>query len=235
MKTKAYVRFLNSMATFDYDIDLLDEFSGRQLTNADISAKHVKLKKLNLNQAEFKNRTNHLKSTFYDGIVKCYYESMMTYFLDVVNDVLRTGIFVDKLVGSDARTMSEKEILHCGSWDGVCSAIAANYVRALDNLRDSEKSIKKFIGCLELNVSRNNLARILPWCEIRHLLVHRGGICDKRFHQKFGSMFPCQPGEQFILGYRAITNLRNDVLGFISVVDSEIIAKKRVDPSYCQP
>ena len=50
----------------------------------------------------------------------------MTYFLDVVNDVLRTGIFVDKLVGSDARTMSEKEILHCGC--------------------DSEKSIKKFIG-----------------------------------------------------------------------------------------
>lgn len=235
MKTKAYVKFLNSIATFDYDIDLLDEFSCRQLTSSDVSPKHINLKKLSLTKAEFKNRANHLKSTFYDGIVKCYYESMMAYFLGVVNAVLRTGIFVDKLVGSDARMMSEKEVLHCGSWEGVCAEIAKNYVRTLDNLRDSEKSIKKFIGCLELNVSKNDWERILPWCEIRHLLVHHEGVCDKRFHEKFGSMFPCQTGRPFTLGYHEITKLRNDILSFIEKIDAEIVAKKRVGQSFCQP
>ena len=232
LKSKAYVAFLNKVITYERDIEILDVLAHKQLRDSDIDLiKHSKIARLSMTPHEALLRTNHLKSTLYEGLIKNGYEIMMWYFHDIINSLLRHGVDPVKISDNNLQPMTIADVIKTGGWDSLCNEIASRIIRGLENLRDTPKAIQELTKRLSITINPDSLNAVKPYFEVRHLLVHNNGCPDKKFRRDFPGFL--EKGE-IRLRCENVRAAFKAIKKYIADFDSEIIRKKILADCDCQ-
>lgn len=247
MKTKYLVRFLNRVAHFDADLELIDIFSlavkaGRLVpTNATSifefvdSTKHPRLAS---RQSSDGNRTialTHLKNTTYGGYLKDLYEDVCRYFTDLLEGAARKGVNPDRLLGEHKVTFDSNEVLKAGSWDGVLQLVAESLFRKLEQKRDTLKMIEALGNKLNLGLDQKIIQSALPHLLLRHILVHRDGVADLEFCSSCGSFQGAEPGKPIHVSIKVVSEAREKVVALVRHIDEQTVKNEIVCTDDMQP
>ena len=232
LKSKAYVAFLNKAITYERDIEILDVLSHKKLKDSDIDqVRHSKIAQLSMTTQEVSLRTNHLKSTLYEGLVKNGYEIMMWYFHDIVKSILRHGLDPIRIADNNLQPMTIADIIKTGGWDPLCNEITSRIIRGLENLRDTPKAILELTKRLSIDIKPDSLNAAKPYFEIRHLLVHNNGCPDDKFRRDFPEFL--KNGE-IKLRCENVRAAFKAIKKYVADFDYEIIRKKILADCDCQ-
>ncbi len=192
MRSKALVRFLNRAARFNDDLELISvvglAIESGALTPEDGSplflhtddVLHPRLAKAKSSDHNRLLVFGHLRKTVYASYIKDLYEDFVDYLGDLVSSASRNGFDPDVLRGEYKVQLSAADLLKCGSWDGVRSAIV-DELHARLHVMGTTKTISFLDKRLGLELDPAPVQAALSYLQLRHLLVHSDGIADAEF------------------------------------------------------
>ena len=229
--SKARVKLLNRIASYDFDIELMDvlniytthPYKKEGLFECASSDQHPKLSSIKKPSREYCRIKNHLKSTLYDSIIVRYYEETMLYLQQALSCAINNGLDFNRIVGSDHQDYSSKDIIAAGNWDGVIKMISKDIFRKLEAKRNTTELLKELNNKLCLNVSETKINNVMPFLEMRHLIVHNDGKADSKFCERF-PVFAFVQGQNMSVDFQMVTNAREAIVDFINEFDSKAIA-----------
>ena len=185
LKSKAYVAFLNRLATYKRDLDLLDILSRTTnvLPNVDTN-KYTSFSEISLAEKDVQTYINHFKSTVHEGVLKNVYELMMLYFRNIIESVLKHGVDPVHVLGESSEKLELSTIVKAGSWDGLLNKLSKIVLKRLEGLKDTTKLTETLAKRLSISVDGHYLDSAKPYFAMRHLLVHNNGLPDEDFKKK---------------------------------------------------
>ena len=185
LKSKAYVAFLNRLATYKRDLDLLDILSRTKNVPSGVDTrKYTSFSGISLAEKDVCTYINHFKSTVHEGILKNVYELMMLYFRNIIESVLRHGVDPVRVLGDSSEKLELSTIVKAGSWEGLLNELAKIILKRLEGLKDTTKLTETLAKRLSIGVDGHYLDSAKPYFAIRHLLVHNNGLPDEDFKKK---------------------------------------------------
>lgn len=241
-KTKYYARFLNRLAHFEGDVELVDVFRsavyGGRLSrpSGGFLLEHVRPERhprLAAREANQHNRTialTHLKRTVHASFIKDLYEDFAEYMTSLLAGAARRGLSPDRLIGEHKISIEVNDVLGCGNWAKVVELFSRNLFRRLEE--EAKKSgVTKLLSSLDvklgLGVGEEVRRAALPYLELRHRLVHADGIADERFCKSYPEM-SATAGEPIQLRYERIVSARDAVEALIRRFDECAVQKSIV-------
>jgi hypothetical protein len=245
MKTKSFIKFLNTAAHLDVDLEFVDIVKvsvsqGLLKTSSNIhifdhvdKVKHTKLaKRVNTDHS----RTlvaNHLKSSIRASFIKSIYEASSVYFQDILKIVIKKGVNTERLLGEHNKSFSCKEIIELGSYSKIQDAIALGIFRQLENERSTKALIEKMAKKLGLSIANETVNKAMPYFEIRHKLVHSEGKADKIFCTNFPEL-EAEDTKSIHLSYKIVSTAKQNITNLIHEFDQQIVANDLVHNSELQ-
>ncbi|MBA3548102.1 MAG: hypothetical protein H0T76_16595 [Nannocystis sp.] len=205
-KTKYYARFLNRLAHFEGDVELVDVFrsavyggrlsrpSGGFLLEHVRPERHPRLAAREANQHNRTIAVTHLKRTVHASFIKDLYEDFAEYMTSLLAGAARR-LF---------RRLEEE-----AKKSGVAKLLSSLDVK------------------LGLGVGEEVRRAALPYLELRHRLVHADGIADEKFCKNYPEM-SATAGEPIQLKYERIVSARDAVEGLIRKFDECAVQKSIV-------
>jgi hypothetical protein len=246
MKTKYLVRFLNRAARFDVDIEIVDALAlavRRGLLNAPMGGyvlstvsrkQHPRLAaQLVSDQNRLLNMT-HLKSTVHSSYLKDLYEDVSAYLAELLIGATRNGLAPKRLIGGHAMSFEANQLLDCNSIDDVCRLVSDALFRKLEQERSTIKLLTSLNAKLDLCVPERVIQDSLPYLEIRHLLVHRDGVADQSYCDRFPSMM-FLPGKKIRLSHGLVRSARERITVLVESFDSCAVARAVVPGADLRP
>jgi hypothetical protein len=241
-KTKYYVRFLNRLAHFEADIELVDVFNSAveagKLVPADgrLFLEHVdpiKHPRLAARQGTLHGRMlalAHLKRTLYSSFIKDLYEDVSGYMVALIAGATRAGLSPERLIGEHKVSITVNDVLDCGGWKNVIEMISRDLFRHLEQEAKRHgvlKLLKALSTKLDLGVDENIRDAAIPYLELRHKLVHADGVADEAFCRDYPSL-GAEPDKPIPLGFVTITKAREAVVAMVRNYDECAIRKGRI-------
>ncbi len=242
MKTKAYIRFLNAIANYDCDIELMDILK-KYTRNDEIlkavfasanSRQHPKFTCLRSSQSEMSKRMNHLENVLYDSMIKIYYESVIAYLHDILSEAMLQPVDAVTLVGSENEKFTSIDILKMGSFEEIRRRLAATIFRKIENKRNTLLLLTELNQRLGLKVDDNVMNKALPYLEMRHLIVHNNSIADEVFCNAYPE-FRFHVNQEIEINYRFIRRAKDTICTMIKQFDEKIVELNIVRESFLQP
>ncbi|OPY85562.1 MAG: hypothetical protein A4E65_00104 [Syntrophorhabdus sp. PtaU1.Bin153] len=246
MKTKYYVRFLNRAAHFDADIELVDVIglASKQgkicspqspyLFDCVDLARHPRLAS-RVKTAHNRNiAITHLKSTLCGSFLKDAYEDLTIYLKDLISGAAQKGLDPNRLIGEHKESFETNVILACGSWGAVVRLVSDALFRRLENLRNTKGLLTKLNDKLNLQVDTGKIDAVLPYLEIRHLLVHQDGLADQKFCDDYPNMGAIK-GKKLKLDHALVATARAAIADLIKDFDEKAVTNDIVPQSDLQP
>jgi len=247
MKTKYFVRFLNRVAHYDADLELVDVLAiavkvGRMHQPGQNEPlffglrpwKHPRLTNRASSDYNRKLAVAHLKKTLCAAFVKDLYEDVAAYMTDLLAGASRNGLAPDRLVGEHKVTFEANDVLKCRDHDEVIGLVAKQIFRRIEGERNTTGMLASFDKKLGLGVDDAVMKEALPFLELRHLLVHADGVADEVFCARFPG-FRGVPGEQLHVTYPVVVAARDKVLALVGHYDERAVAKNVVAAADLQP
>jgi len=233
MRSKALVRFLNRIARFDDDIELIDVFvravvagdltpdeSTRLFDHVNPDA-HPRLAKA---KASDHNRTlvvGHLRKTVYSSYIKDLYEDFSEYLNELVVSAFRKGLDPIQLRGEYKVLVAADELLACEDWGAALEMIAVSVGERLDAMGNHKKLafLDKRLG---LAIDPEHIDAAMPFIELRHLLVHTDGKADEGFCSKW-DVLGAHPGESVKLSEQTTRDARAAITALVEHIDARAV------------
>jgi hypothetical protein len=166
--------------------------------------------------------TAHLKTTVYAAYLKDLYEDVSAYFGAILAAAARKGVSPDRLVGEHHLNVEANDILKCQSWDRVTELVASSIFRRLEDQRSTQKLIEGLDKKLALKLDPEIVSAAIPYLEIRHLLVHRDGVADRDFCDRYPA-FGLKVGDRVALRHTTIAQARETLAALVKHCDEKVI------------
>jgi hypothetical protein len=239
MKTKHLVVFLNRAAHFEADIELVDvlikasdagilsQAAGSHLFDSVEPGSHPRLARRKSSDHNRRLAVRHLRASLCASYIKDLYEDFGMYMQDVLEAAARNGINPNRLIGAHKINTEASDLLATGSWEGVVHLIASSIFRKLEDERNTKSLIQAMDGKLGLGLDPAFLDAALPYFELRHLLVHRDGVADDDFCQRFPA-FGAVANSKISVEFTVVASARTAVLALAKHFDSKVVAKNIV-------
>ncbi|HEY3277580.1 MAG TPA: hypothetical protein VGJ94_13245 [Syntrophorhabdaceae bacterium] len=246
MKTKYYVRFLNRAAHFDADIELVDVIGFANTEGKICSPESPYLfdcvdptrhPRLACRAKSVHNRNiaiTRLKSTLCASFLKDAYEDLTIYLKDLISGAAQQGLDPGRLIGDHKDTFETNVILACGSWGAVVRLVSDALFRKLENLRNTKGLLMKINNKLDLHVEAAKIDAVLPYLEVRHLLVHKDGLADQKFCDDYPSMGAIK-GKKLKLDHVLVAGARAAIADLVKEFDEKAVENNIVPRSDLQP
>ncbi len=243
MNSKALNAFKDRVDKLDDDIDLVDVLSTAivkgDLSSADSETvlkrinpqKHVHLSRRQNSAGSRTLISNHLRNTVHASYVKTVYECFSTYLRRILVEASQSGFDIDRLVGENNLDFKARDILKSGSWDQIRKEISNTIFRRLEQERSTAKLIEKMVSKLDLSINVNLISAALPYLEVRHILVHRGGTPDQKFRDENPSMR--LQNNKIDLRFEFITEFRKAISELIVGFDQAVLEKGFLEKRFC--
>ena len=234
MRTKHLVRFLNRVAHFDADVELVDvvkiniargamHSSGSSSLFEGIDSKqHPRLAARTSSSHNRQIALNHLKATLCASFLKDIYEDVTLYMQAILQSAARHGLDPNRLIGEHKVTFDGNDLLSAGGWPAVVRLVAESVFRRLESQRSTKDLLEKMNAKLNLGIRQATIGRALPYLEIRHLLVHSDGVADERFCTAFPK-FGAVQGKKLKLDHSILTKARTAILDLITEFDRQVV------------
>lgn len=158
----------------------------------------------------------------------------MAYLADVLHLAAKHGIDPERFIGEHNVEFDAVELLNAKTWPVVVRLISDKLFRALENIRDTKKLLKRMDAKLGLEIDNSKIDAALPYFEIRHLLVHADGKVDARFAAAFPK-FKLLPGSKVDLNVNLVRSARKAVFALLKEFDDKVIASGVVARADCSP
>jgi hypothetical protein len=233
MRSKALVRFLNRVARFDDDIELIDVFV-RAIAAGDLTS-HVSSRlfdhiepsthpRLAKARATDHNRglvVGHLRKTVYSSYIKDLYEDFTEYLNELVVSAFRKGLDPVQLRGEYKVLVAADELLGCEDWDAALQVIADSVGHRLDAMGNHKKLdfLDKRLG---LTIDSALVDAAMPFIDLRHLLVHMDGKADEGFCSRCEGL-GARPGESVRLTEQTTRNARAAITALVEHIDARAV------------
>ncbi|MCL5735367.1 MAG: hypothetical protein M1274_07210 [Actinobacteria bacterium] len=246
MKTKAYVRFLNRIVHYEADIELCDVLGLAMrdgILHTDGScllfdrvdgSRHPRLARRKATDTGRQIAIGHLRQTLYSSFLKDVYADLMGYLQDILRAAAMSGLDPDRLIGEHRFDIEANDVLKAGGWNEVVDLLTRSLFRQLENEKITKKPLNKMNSKLALGVGQEKIDAVLPFLEIRHLLVHCDGIADKRFCSEYLGVGAI-PGEQIELTYGLVQQVKRAVCDLVEEFDRLVLENHLLAESYLQP
>lgn len=244
MKTKALVRFLNRMAHYSADVELVDVFArsvtklatpnSQKIFDKVAPGRHPTLFKRKSSDASRKLAIAHLKSTIGSAHIKDLYEDVSMYLNDLLAAAIRHGIDPARLVGEHDVKTDANTLLRLGSWDGVVQYVARSVFRKLEDERSTKALLRKMDAKLGLGVDAAIIDAALPYLDARHVLVHDDGVVDEDYVRQYPQL-RLSPGDSLAISHSFVTTARTAIAALVQEVDAKAIARSVVGSHDVQP
>jgi hypothetical protein len=245
MKTKYLVRFLNRLAHYEADLELVDilkkELQAGKLNpelpcifDAADATSHPRLFKRKASDHNRAIALNHLQKTVRASFIKDVYEDVTKYLSDLIRGAAAKGLEPGRLIGEHKLSLSCNDVLQCHSFDEILDLVASNLFRRLENEQSTVKLLKAVNNKLGLGVEESLINEALPYLELRHLLVHSDGIADARFSTKYTAI-RSKAGKKVNLTHALTGRASTKISSMIKEFDRLVIEKEAVLEADCQP
>lgn len=240
MKTKHLLRFLNRIAQYDADLEMIDVISiavRSGVLSGNSSGlifdcvkpyKHRLLKKRTVSPHNRKLLVTHLKQSMYSSYLKDIYEDVLEYFNNIVSGVARKGLNPDRLIGEHKIHIDANTLIKCRTYDKVIELVSAELIRCLENKRSTVKLIETLCGKLAITIDNETIDNVLPYLEVRHLLVHRDGVADDIFISKFPGIVLTDENE-VRLDFDFIKKARSAIVSMVKEFDRQVIVNDLIN------
>lgn len=239
MTTKAFQRFNARVVAYDSDLELADVLIGRFLNTPNsavsvgeaLSARNDAYEILH-SRVNSRNSRNilgrHLKKTIYGAFMKDLYEDFADYVSSSLSRAALAGIDPARFVGEIKLDLHAVEIIAAGSWENVVRLMSDKIFRALENERSTIVLIEKISRRLGLNLNGEVLSAAMPYLDARHILVHRDGMVDEIYTNKYPQV-PIQSG-RILLNFALISEARTTVRALARHIDEQLTVMGLVRP-----
>lgn len=241
-KTKYLVRFLNRLAQFEGDVELVDVFKsaaidgklslskGAQLFDYVDVKKHPRLAARAPSEHGRKIALAHLKRTLYSSFIKDLYEDFAEYMTSLLAGAARNGLSPERLIGEHKVPITANDVLACGNWNKVVEMISRDLFRQLEQDMKKKgvlKTLSILSAKLDLGVDEKLRDAAVPYLELRHKLVHADGVADDVFCKNFPSLGAIA-GQQIRLDYSVYVAARDAVVAMIRNYDECSVRKSLI-------
>ncbi len=244
MKTKSLHRFFNRALHFQADIELADIFAlaidNGALQSAELlfehcnRAKHPTIAKRKVSEKNRKMASRHLNNTLYSAYIKDLYEDFSRYLAELVESCARKGLSPDRIIGEHKFSIDPNELLKLGSWDAGIVFVSATLFRRIENEKSTIKLISAIDVKLDLKLDAGIQDAALPYLDLRHLLVHRDGIPDKEYCDKYPAL-GFTVGKQIAMNFKLLFDAKTAIHTLVHHIDEKVIGLKLVFENECQP
>ncbi|WP_287124316.1 hypothetical protein [Chromohalobacter sp.] len=95
--------------------------------------------------------------------------------------------------------------------------------RSIENERSTVKLIDKIISDTGANVSNADKQCVLPYLEMRHLIIHNHSKIDQAFEAKYGHQFSVRAGEKLPSKFEIADKAIEEVSLFLRKLDGELV------------
>ena len=107
-----------------------------------------------------------------------YYEETMLYLREALSSAIKNGLDFNRIIGTDYQEYSSKNIIAAGNWNNIVKMISHDIFRKLERKRNTLLLLKELNTKLGLRVSQKTIDSVMPFLEMRHLIVHNDGKAD---------------------------------------------------------
>ena len=244
MKTKSLLRFFNRADHFQADIEIADIFalavskgalkSAVSLFEHCDSAKHPTIAKRKVTDHNRMMASRHLGKTLCAAYIKDLYEDFSRYLAEIVESSAKKGLGADRIIGDHKFTIEANELLKLGSWDAVIGFVSATLFRRIENEKSTIKLISAIDAKLDLKLDAAIRDAALPFLDLRHLLVHRDGVPDKEYCDKYQAL-GFTIGERVALSFKLVSDAKATIHALARHVDHKVVDLKLVSEGELQP
>lgn len=240
-KTKAYQAFTAKINYFYYDIEFIDVIKRTKPNDCifkNIKARNHPLLSNRNNTSDVGKRQiiNHLENTIYASFVKDVYEEVMLYFRAIIQYVIECGVIKPEVImAADKMEITYKDVLKKGSWNKIIEFIAKNLVRKIEKRKDTSRILTEIPKRIGIEIPKDKIDEVLPFLEVRHLLVHNDGKRDDNFKSKYPDMFVSKQRDKINIDFAFIKNFKEKITNLIELYDRELVLNQLVPQKYIQP
>lgn len=120
------------------------------------------------------------------------------------------------------------EIAKLDSFEAIKEKMISDVFRALENERSTINLIDKIIHGTGINITDYDKNIVLPYLELRHLLIHNHGKVDEKFESKYGQAFGLSKGNKIPTTYEIASRALKETSIFIKKLDEELISNDHI-------
>ena len=244
-RSKACHSFQTKMNYFLDDIELVDVVresilhddltgSSRHVLDRVDPQRHPHLQRRGNSAASRKHVINHLRNTVYGSFMKDTYEEITQYLRTILRQCTQSGFDSDRIIGEHAFKIDARTVLQMGNWETVCENVAVSLFQAMENERSTRKLLRKMCSKLDLSVPACLIDDIIPYIEVRHLLVHSDGLASEEFRRN-NEGFSYTDDGKVRLDYRFVSDCHSKSFALIEAFDDAVIANNLLAEEYMQP
>ncbi len=157
------------------------------------------------------------------------------YFSEYMRDILKEIYQKDpmQVVGKSQKllNMTFADLAKLNSLSDLHERMVEDVFRSLENERSTIKLIDKILAGTGVNLSDADKSLVLPYLEMRHLIIHNNGKVDSEFEGKYGAALKMKAGEKVPSVFPNAEAAIKSVRVFIKKIDAELIRMKLVTPS----
>lgn len=239
MASKGYQRFSTRLLKFREDLELADiVIRGKELLKGQKSifaninnAQHPALSKRQNNPNSRELVVKHLHTTMYIAFIKDLYEEATEYIMYVLEQSIKGGIKITRLMDSENINVNVDMILELSTKEEIIESIKQTVLYGLSR-RSTIYLLKNINAKLGLNVKNELITDVFPYLECRHFFVHTDGVPSQEYRKKYPHI-PVSGGK-ILLTDSFINNAYEKTNKLLMEIDKQVIANKLLPSSEVQ-
>lgn len=157
----------------------------------------------------------------HSAIVELY-----TYFSEYMRDILQEIYKADpmQVVGKSQKllNLTFAELAKYKTLDDLHKKMTEDVFRNIENERSTIKLIDKILHGTGAQINKADKDSILPYLEMRHLIIHNNGKIDAEFEGKYGLALSLKAGDKVPSKFSNADTAIKNVSAFIKKMDSEL-------------
>jgi hypothetical protein len=155
------------------------------------------------------------------------------YFSEYLRDILHEIYLKDPMhvVGKSAKMLNLpfSDLAKISSVQELQSKMVEDVFRSLENERSTIKLIDRILDGTKAQISQAEKSAVLPYLEMRHLIIHNNGLIDSEFEGKYGKKLRLKSGMKIPTVFSNADAAIKEVRKFIGKIDSEFIRMNLVN------
>ena len=154
------------------------------------------------------------------------------YFSEYMRDILKEIYKKEpmQVVGKSQKllNMTFADLARINTLGDLHEKMVEDVFRSLENERSTIKLIDKILSGTGVNLSDADKMSVLPYLEMRHLIIHNNGKIDDEFEGKYGAILKIKAGEKVPTVFPNAEAAIKSVRAFMRKIDCELVRMKLV-------
>lgn len=154
------------------------------------------------------------------------------YFSEYMRDILKEIYQKDpmQVVGKSPKllSMTFADLAKLNNIGELHTKMVEDVFRSLENERSITKLIDKMLNGTGAQVSQAEKDSVLPYLEMRHLIIHNNGKIDAEFEGKYGAAMNLKAGDKVPSVFLNADSAIKSVSAFVKKIDGEFIRMNMV-------